>query len=107
MRKRMQLTAALAVALLTIQPCSVRAPAAGADRRTGDGEPGVVPREWVRKAIDADLPPDQLMARLEPYINIGRTRADIETLLGRANLVFGHGPGCADAYYEKWRLEIW
>lgn len=61
----------------------------------GDG------RRTVEKILAADTTPENRMAALEPYIDIGRTSNEVEAVLGRPHTVSGHGPGFLTAEYGE------
>src|SRR4029077_107993 len=56
-------------------------------------------REAVDRILEADMTLEARMRALEPYVNVGRSRKEIDEVLGGPNEVFGHGPGFIDADY--------
>jgi len=64
---------------------------------------GVDPARAVEQALGADLTPEARMRTLEPYIDVGRTRDEVERVLGPAHSVLGRGPGSLVADYHPFR----
>jgi len=58
-------------------------------------------REAVDRILEADITVEERMRALEPYVNVGRSRKEIDQVLGGPNEVFGHGPGFIDADYRE------
>ena len=63
------------------------------------------PRRAVQRILAAEMTPDVRMAALEPYIDVGRSKNDIDKLLDWHS-IDGFGPGFHDVHYGGFNLGL-
>jgi hypothetical protein len=56
-------------------------------------------RKAVAHILTADLAPEDRMKALAPYLDIGRSREEVETVLGPSWGMTFHGAGFCSVYY--------
>jgi hypothetical protein len=56
----------------------------------------------IAEILEANMTPEARMKALEPYIDVGRSKGEVEELLETSYEAWGHGPGFLIVDYGEW-----
>jgi hypothetical protein len=105
MNKHFQLLALMA-SIFVGDGIGSRSPVLGDSSSSIDTTVQLDPREFVSRVLAANLTPNTRMTMLEPYVNVGRSREEIEKVVGAPRAVYALGQGFHQAFYCDDRLMV-
>jgi len=60
------------------------------------------PRQVVEQVLREEMTPETRMKALEPYVDVGRSKEEVEKVLDSSYSAFGYGPGFVIVRYGEW-----